>query len=206
MSPTATGRRPVNPFATRFIRPGRIPPLDAAGRPLAVPVLAERARRGRFMAIVGPHGSGKSNLLASLAAHLAPCVVVVERRVRHGSDVPGVIGALTRSPRGAIVCIDGWERLGIAGRSAVRAVAAWRACVLVVTSHRSCGPVLARCDTTPVLLERIVAVLEPPQAVIGRDDIAIAYSRHSGNLREALLDLYDLFEHRIRGAAAVVRT
>jgi hypothetical protein len=42
--------------------------------------------------------------------------------------------------------------------------------------------------------------------VIGHDDVAAAYDRHAGNVREALLELYDLFEQRIRGSAAAVRT
>jgi hypothetical protein len=60
--------------------------------------------------------------------------------------------------------------------------------------------------TTPSLLARLVAMLGPDEAVIGHDDVAAAYDRHAGNVREALLELYDLFEQRIRGSAAAVRT
>jgi len=200
------GRRARNPFATRFIRPGMLPPLDAEGRPVSVAALAARVPRGGFMALVGPHGSGKSNLLTALATHLAHDGVVMQRRVRRARDVPGLLARIARLPVGAIACIDGWERLGAPGRLAVRVVAWCRGCDLVVTAHRPCGPVLARCMTTPSLLARLVAMLGPDEAVIGHDDVAAAYDRHAGNVREALLDLYDLFEQRIRGSAAAVRT
>lgn len=200
------GRGSSNPFATRFIRPGRIPPLDPVGRPLSVDALASRIPHGGFMALVGPHGSGKSNLLAALATHLARDAVVMQSRVRRTRDVPAILARIAGLPVGAIACIDGWERLGAVGRVAVRVVARCRGCDLVVTAHRPCGPVLAHCTTTPSLLARLVVMLGPDDALIGPDEVAAAYERHAGNVREALLELYDLFEQRIRGSAAGVRT
>lgn len=199
-------RRPVNPFSTRFIRPGSVVPLDSTGRPLPVAVLAERVRATPLHALVGPHGSGKSNLLAALVAELEPQGPVHSVRVRSARHVPGVVRSILRLGAGAVVCIDGWERLGFAGRWVIRGAARWRRASLLVTAHRAGGlPVLVACVPTAALLERIVAALPSHGGRIGPQDLAVAFARHAGNLREALLDLYDRFEERVTDESGVVR-
>ena len=66
----STDARPSNPFATRYTRPGVIPPLDRHGVPLDVATLAARFDAVTAAAIEGPHGHGKSTLLFALAATL----------------------------------------------------------------------------------------------------------------------------------------
>jgi hypothetical protein len=199
MTPELHTRRPVNPFSTRYIRPGCVAPLDAAGRPLPIAVLATRARATPMNALVGPHGSGKSNLLAVLMAELARRGPVRGVRVLSARDVPAVVRSIVRQGAGAVVGIDGWERLGPVGRWMIRGVARWRRCSLLVTAHHAVGvPVLVRCTSTPVLLEQVVAALPSHGGRIEPQDLAAAFARHAGNLREALLDLYDRFEERIR--------
>lgn len=188
--------RPSNPFATRYLRAGLVPPLDPDGRPVPVTALAGRVGHARIMALVGPHGSGKSNLLATLAAVIARDRRCILLRAGAGS---GVIGRL---PRGGVACIDGWERLGLFRCWGIR-IAAWcRGASLVVTCHRALGlPVLARCTTSPALLTAVVAALPSHGGRITPADIAAAFARRRGNIREALFDLYDRFEERVREPA-----
>jgi hypothetical protein len=199
-APPATFTPPrSNPFATRFTRPGRVVPLDADGRPLDLDTLLDRlqALAGRA-AIEGPHGSGKTSLLAALAAHL-------ERRggaallIRAGgsAEAGGLLRCLARTPAGTVVCVDGWERLAWPVAAAARWLAARRGCGLVVTAHRATGlPLLHRCRPTAAVLARIVAQLPDHGGTIGDDDLADAFARHAGDLREALYDLYDRFARR----------
>lgn len=197
---TAPPPRPAsNPFATRHTQPGSLPPLDAEGRPLELAPLAARLSGlgRRSGAIVGPHGSGKTNLLVHLARLLAKtghCVGPL--RARSCRDTPGIVRAILRAPRGTTVCIDSWEQLGWPGRLAVRSAAAWRRTGLLVTSHRTTElPTLIDCHTSRIVLERLVERL-PDAAGIPPGDIDDAFARHGGNLRDALADLYDRFEAR----------
>lgn len=194
------GSRPApNPFATRHTQPGCVPPLDAAGRPLDLRLLVDRLRAGAGRgAIVGPHGSGKTNLLVHLAAALA-----VEGgslgplRARSGRDAAGILRSILTAAPGTVICIDSWEQVGAAARLAVRVAAAWRRCGLLVTSHAPTAlPTLVECHTSPELLAAIVAALPEAGGRITRTDIDATFVRHAGNLRDALADLYDRFESR----------
>jgi len=197
---TATFRRPCNPFATRHTRPGRLAPRDSAGDLLDLAVLAARARRLGVAALVGPHGSGKSNLLGALARRLAADGLPVETiRIRVPSDGLHLLGLVRRAPRGATLCVDGWECLGRVGAALVRWSAATRRVGLLVTCHRPFGvPTLARCETTPALLTRLVADLPDHGGLVADADIAAAFEARRGDVREALYDLYDRFERRAR--------
>lgn len=200
--PWAAGsdRPPGNPFATRFTRPGMIPPLDAAGRPLDLQRLAATARRLGRSALEGPHGRGKSTVLHALARELSAAGVVVEAvRVRGPRHAAAALCVLATAPRGAMIVVDGWERLGRSGALLARLLARWRALGLVVTAHGRTGlPVLARCESTPELLAAIVDRLPSHRGLIDPQDVVDAHRRHDGDLREALYDLYDRFERRSR--------
>ena len=190
---------PSNPFATRFTRPGRLAPLDEDGRPLDLDALLDRVTLldGRG-AIEGPHGSGKTNLLTALAARID------ERggdarlvRVRGTTDAIGVMRGLREPRQETVLCIDGWERLPWPAALATRWWAAGRGCGLIVTAHRPTGlPLLHRSRPSAVVLARIVEQLPGHGGRIRPADIADAFARHAGDLREALYDLYDRFERR----------
>jgi len=195
--------RRVNPFSTRFIRPGRVRPLDAAGLPLPLDSLSREARRHRICALVGGHGSGKSNLLNALATTLAREVVVHRVGVRSVGDVAVLVRTMWSAGGGAIVCVDGWERLGWIVRRLMPGVARLRGCRLLVTAHRAGGlPVLVHCATSLELLAGVIAELPPAALGLGPAERAAAFARHAGNLRETLLDLYDRFEERFGAGPA----
>ena len=197
-----TGRPPrpaPNPFSTRYTQPGCVPPLDAEGRPIDLAGLLSRLREHDGCgAIVGPHGSGKTNLLAHLAAALAAAEGSLgPLRARSGRDAAGILRLVLMAPAGVVVCIDSWEQLGLVGRLAVRAAAAWRRCGLLVTSHvPTAFATLVESHTSPKLLAAIVAALPDAGGGIAEADLDDAFARHAGNLRDALADLYDRFESR----------
>lgn len=198
-------RPPGNPFATRFTRPGAVPPLDRAGRPLDVASLAARLVSLGAAAIVGPHGHGKTTLLVALAAALEadgrPVRLV---RARTWADLRPTLTAIAAAPSATWVAVDGWESLGPA-RWLLRQVARLLGRPLVVTSHGPAGlPVLHACETSGVLLAAIVDRLPGHGGRIDADDVAAAFRRHGGDVRESLCDLYDRYERTAadRGAAA----
>lgn len=194
----------VNPFATRFTRPGRIPPIDHAARPIDIERIHRQLVARGHAAIVGPHGSGKSTLLAHVFESLR-CRGENPRwlRLRSWGDAPRLLWAVARARPGATVCVDSWECVvGLPGWIA-RAWACARGCRLLVTSHRPAGfPVLVECRPTPVVLASLLRHLPGYDEWYGRtiraDDVEDAFTRHHGDIREALFDLYDRFESRTR--------
>lgn len=191
--------RPGNPFATRYTRPGAIPPLDRHGIPLDVATLASRFDAVPAAAIEGPHGHGKSTLLVALAATLKAAgkpVRIVQIRDWHDACTAGI--AIATAPRGTAVFVDGWERLGLLA-GPMRLVARMLGRRLLVTSHRPAGlPVLWKCETTPALLRAIVDRVPDHGGAVNETDIDAAFQRHGGNVREAVYDLYDMIERRGR--------
>jgi len=190
-----------NPFSTRHTRPGSIAPLDATGRPVDLDALLDRLHGlGGTAAIVGPHGSGKSTLLTHLAAALerqggrAPRI-----RLHSWADAAAVWMALRRARPGDTICIDSWECTGRLFGTLLRVVARSTGRSLLVTSHRRGGfPEVARCTTSPALLQSIVGGLPDHELWLGSlvraADIDEAFAHHGGNLRESLYELYDRFE------------
>lgn len=195
----ALGRHPTNPFATRHTRPGQIPPLDERGDPRDLAgLLAELRRQGGSAAIIGPHGTGKSTLLAAMVATLAAAGDDVQNlRIRRRRDLIAVLASLAAAAGGGVLGIDSWEVLGrVAGRLVVL-LARLRRVRLIVTSHRATPlPTLIKTRATPAVLAAIVRRLPADGGLLEPADLKHAFSRHRGNLREALADLYDRVEER----------
>lgn len=194
----------TNPFSTRHTRPGRIMPLDGQGSPLDIVALLDRLHRCGSCAIIGPHGSGKSTLLLRLADAIEAAGGRVRLvRVRSWFDVWHAIVASRIIGRNGTVCIDGWECLPRLARALLRFLSWWGRRGLLVTAHQPDSmTTLATCRTSPVLLESIVGRLPGRAAwygtLIDAADVRDAYARQRGDIREALYDLYDVFERRSR--------
>lgn len=188
-----------NPFATRYTQPGAIPPLDATGQPVDVARLAEDTRRAGGLSIEGPHGTGKSTLLAALAtAFESDGQLGASVRLRQSRDAIFTVAAVGRAPAGSVVCLDGGNVLGPLAWL-VRLLARLRGVILVVTSHRATGlPLVVRTTATLPLLTAIVAKLPNHGGALTAADLANALRHHPTNLREALLELYDCFEGMVR--------
>lgn len=202
MSTVATppDRHRSNPFATRHTRPGAVPPLDQAGAPVDLGSLVDAVERHGRVAIVGPHGTGKSTLLAGLAGRLTAAGRGVELlRVHRRRDLFRLLAALRRGPADAVLLVDGWEKLGRPGAALAAAAARLAGRRLVVTSHAATWfPVAWSTGGTLPLLTAIVARLPAHTVVITPADLAESFALSGGNLRDALGDLYDRFELRSR--------
>lgn len=149
--------------------------------------------------ITGPHGSGKSTLIASLLPEL-------ERRGRAPYLVNCRDGQTRQVhkpiPKGAhVVIVDGFEQLGPGGRAWVRLRCWCRGLGLIVTSHQSMGlPDLYQTDVSPESAWRVVKQLakDDEDQMIGSSMIADRLAAHLGNLREVLFEFYDLVERSRR--------
>ncbi|MFM7206250.1 MAG: hypothetical protein ACKO4T_06255 [Planctomycetaceae bacterium] len=189
-----------NPFATRFTKPGSIPPLAADGSPLDLEPLLEQLAGG-CVAITGPHGSGNTTLVrALLAAAASRGRHASYVQVRTAADGLTAVRATTTLPRAGVIAIDGWERLPLGTGPLLAAIAGWRGVTVVTTAHRDPGiPVIATCRPTPAVIVAAVERLPTHGGLIDAEDLQTAYDAHRGNIRDAFADLYDRFESRSAG-------
>ena len=186
-----------NPFNSSRIRPGAMPFLFPPNQ--NAETLVELLERNHWWGeIVGPHGSGKSSLLASLIPMIKRAgrpVVLVElhdgqRRLPMRFDA--------RLQSHAVVIVDGYEQLSRWNRFWLKRRCRRRNLGLLATSHVSVGlPEIYRTAVTPESAGRVVNLLldgrTPP---FGEAELSDCLSRHAGNLREALFELYDVCERR----------
>jgi hypothetical protein len=190
-----------NPFATRWTRPGAIR-YDFDGRGTVDGLVQRLAERGWQGAIVGPHGSGKSTLVAALlpafesAGRTASVVHLHEGQRR----LPEPHSRFDRLAQASLLVIDGYEQLGRFRRWHLAAQCRRVGCGLLVTSHRECGlPVLFRTEPDLSIVERLIGESLPPHGGrISGADVHRAWQRHGPNVREVLFELYDVFEARRR--------
>lgn len=177
-----------NPFATERVLRERYR-LDASGWALLQARLRSLRHRG---AIIGPHGSGKTTLLEDLAVRLNANGWRVAH-VQLTSEFPGPGPELSArelrklGPRDVLL-LDGAEQLSRWHWLRVRLLTR-RIGGLIITTHEAGRlPTLWRCSTTPELLRDLSGSLGVPLA---EGDAVELFSRHSGNLRNALRELYD---------------
>ena len=167
----------ANPFRASRILEFRYRFVDSGWDPL----LSKLETLGMRGAIVGPEGSGKTTLLEDLG----------ERLRRNGRRV--IFGGVEA---GAVTLLDGAERL--TGREWRRFLREARdAAGFVVTAHRpGYLPTLIETRTTPGILDAAV------RAASGRscEDFGVTaeelWTRHGGNVRTALRELYDMCASR----------
>jgi hypothetical protein len=187
--------QPDNPFASRYVRPGAIAYQfpDGQSAPQLIGRLQASGWRGQ---IVGPHGSGKSSLVATLIPWLKragrqPIVYELhdgQRRLATGDR------AQTTQ-----VIVDGYEQLSPLSRWRLQYSVRRSHCGLLVTVHAPIRlPELVRIEPTlQTVLDLVDQLLGGAHLLVSRDDVAASFARHHGNVREILFDLYDLYE-RIR--------
>jgi hypothetical protein len=191
--------RPENPFCSRRVRPGAIPFLFAAGQSAAA--LIERLQRsGWWGQIVGPHGSGKSALLAALV----PAIEQAGRRVVQAElhdgqrHLPAGFPPSSGLDAATVLAVDGYEQLGRGTRFWLKRFCRRGGVGLLVTAHDGVGlPELCRTAPNLSLARQVLDQLQrgyPPHVMA--EDLAEPFARHGGNLREVLFDLYDLYQRR----------
>ncbi|HMP79931.1 MAG TPA: hypothetical protein PKD54_10805 [Pirellulaceae bacterium] len=206
-----------NPFATCYIRPRSIEYRFRPGESIDL-LIARLDHSGWRGQIIGPHGSGKSTLVATLAG---PALTRFERiewwAIRSHSGVfrrvvwhrendlrrdANADGHVEATRLGTLTVIEGWERLPwwsrlascLAGRLGRRHV--------LLTGRRpmSCfAPVIYR--ATPDLarfMELCHWLQRDVEHPLADSDVSQAFHAHQGNAREALLALFDLFQEQNR--------
>jgi hypothetical protein len=195
-----TGRLPAsNPFSTRHVRPGAIPYFFPAD--VGVAALVERLQSAGWRGqIIGPHGTGKSTLLATLLPELEragkiPVVITLHDGTRR---VPGNVWQTIHqqvSPNHLLV-IDGYEQLGFASRWRLKWHCFRRSVGLLVTTHTSVGlPEVYRTQVNREQAEQVVRhLLRGRDSTVAVNALEQQLAAHDGNLREALFALYDLHE------------
>jgi hypothetical protein len=192
----------TNPFSATRLRPGTIDFIFEHGMSLAQIVDALEANRWRGQ-ITGRHGTGKSTLLAAL-------IPAIEGR---GRIVKGLtLGAGQRSwPRGYLTSLRLTAGLGVAVVDGIEQLSPWsrlrlkRCCKsnglgLLVASHRSTRlPSIYQTKIDVPLAWKVVERFQDGFAPLVRiGDLVEKLAQRHGNLREALFDLYDLYEERSR--------
>jgi hypothetical protein len=197
-----SGPNATNPFSASRLRPGTIDFIFEHGKTLGqlVDLLEANQWRG---AITGLHGTGKSTLLAAMTP-------AIEARGRVVSCVTLTAGQRTlprdflASPRLAagqgVAAVDGIEQLSAWSRLRLKRFCKSHGAGLLVASHRSARlPVIYQ---TAIDVPRAWRVVERFQdgftPLVRLSDLVERLAQRHGNLREALFDLYDIYEERRR--------
>ena len=176
----------VNPFATRYVAPGRVPWIDPGNA--GIDDLVNRFRAlGSRAAVVGKHGTGKSTLLEHLVPKLGRVVYrcdfqgnmrastppvtdqpnVIESRncgaiawvgLRGRRSIRVLQAGLKRLSAGDLLVVDGFEQLSTFQRMRVRWLTRRSRLGLLVTCHRDLGlPCLHQTRVSPQLALAVVS-------------------------------------------------
>ena len=191
-----------NPFASRFTRPGAIPYLYPPGQ--SAETLLETLQKNNWQGeIIGPHGSGKSSLLAELLPRMGEAGrKVVPISLHQGDRTLSVSKSDVKAWNSQTqVVVDGYEQLSWWSERRLQGWVKAQQAGLLITAHQPMGlPPLFTTQPTLELARQIVAQLLKESTngtgVPSHEDVAAAFARHPTNLREMLFSLYDVHQRR----------
>lgn len=183
-----------NPFATRFVRPDAATYLT-----LQTPPIAELVDRfdglGRRAQILGPHGVGKSTLLATIVSELRSRGDDVQAILLHLGErrLPAEFEQSLPWSERSVVVVDGAEQLSWLRRRGLISKATKHGAGLLITTHTDLRlPTL--CELVPRESDAVaIARHLDPAKIVSDDDVRAAFARRKGDLRETLFDLFDLY-------------
>ncbi len=197
--------RATNPFSAARIRPGTIDFIFEHGRTLGqlVDLLEANHWHG---AITGLHGTGKSTLLAAITpaiearGRLVRCVTLSAGQRTLPRDF---LASLSTTAGRGVAAVDGIEQLSAWSRLRLTRFCKSQGAGLLVASHRSARlPVIYQTAIDVPRSWKVVERLQdgfPPLVRLG--DLVEHLAQRHGNLREALFDLYDIYEERRRASS-----
>jgi hypothetical protein len=201
-----------NPFSTRFIQPGAISYRRFDGGSLTE--LAERFLElpTKRAIIFGPHGSGKSTLVASLVDQwnrLRPQQKIHQLRFTTSeSPTRSLNAALRLWTPASIVILDGYEQLRFWSRTKITWHAKYRSIRILATAHRLIPGFVPLWQTSVChlsshwVIEHLLAETSNPESaarLLDSDDWKRSRAKHGQNLRESLFDMYDWWQRHDRG-------
>ena len=191
----------LNPFATRFTRPGS---LDFIEDDLRVDELSQRLLEIRDPCqIVGPHGSGKTSLTIAIAKRLFKNSIrsrwITFRRERYFSSPSSKHEDYlpeqkpVESTDREILFIDGIEGLGLLQRFFALRKLKSRRTQLVLTAHQKLSgyPVLATVHPKLETFRKLARKLHPTTDSTWQTKVDAAFADAEGDFREAFFLLYD---------------
>lgn len=190
-----------NPFATRHIRAGAREFRFEAGDSIRhfLQRLESANWRGQ---IVGPHGSGKTTLLRLLERHWPDADRDVCTFTLHGGQRNIPLRDWRSWNSRTIVMVDGFEQTSWLTKLRLLACCHHRGTGLLVTTHRRWRglPVVQQTRTTHALLDQLVEELlkHEPALQLEQHVTHPIFDRCGGNVRETLMQLYDVAHVRQR--------
>lgn len=207
-----------NPFATRFVRPGKLE-YQFAGRSkpedCGFVEIVQQIKKHSGGVIVGPHGSGKSTLLASLDRFLRPAYLDVARIQLHAPSCVGVWARAAHArrneskvkahqiqlPMHGLLVIDGAEQLSRIARIRLQRRARLKRQSLLLTSHTPINGMVTlletRLDASLVtsLTETLLRDSTREVVQLVRGQLSSRDLTKLANVREFWFEMYDLVQH-----------
>ncbi|MDA7979003.1 MAG: ATP/GTP-binding protein [Pirellulales bacterium] len=203
----------ANPFRSRRVAPGAIDYIfseDSRQQECegALPELMAKLSKNKWLgAIVGPHGSGKSTLVAAFRNHLEAagkqiCVIELHNGQRKlpWSDLRTFVKASDiEECDGRVLFIDGYEQLSVWQQARLRRYSKRTDLGFVVTAHTPPAkiPTLIYTETPSDVVKAVLRQLLTNEPELLTRCVALSaelIKRYSGNLREVLFALYDAYE------------
>ncbi len=193
-----------NPFSTRYVRPGVIPYQRRDGGSLPELVKEFLDRCHGWASIIGPHGSGKSTLVASLKDILSDQFQVFAYRFSTTDRELRLLWSENKQwGQHSIVIVDGYEQLSVWFRWRLRRLVRRRGAMLLITAHRvyRAFPVLWQTTVDETIARQLRdALLASRPELQAEPDLEQAWcaarSQYPTDLRETLMSMYDWVEEQ----------
>jgi len=192
-----------NPFATRHFAPGQIPfffPAPHSLDSLSNQLMSQKAFR---WAIVGPHGSGKSTLIAHLLSNpnlrnAFPANTLL-RLDSSTSRLPRWWFAIRQLPKNQLLAIDGFEQFRFWMQRTLASLASAQKCKLLITTHQKHASFNTLWETSidSQIEQHVLSMILQSENATKFDELLqsdawrSSRNRHGYNLRESLFDMYD---------------